>query len=50
MDSATRAALIVAADRFDGTAAYNYVAAEDYPNAPAIADELRYMVANAGKP
>lgn len=37
------AALIDAANKFDGTTAYNWTAADGYSNAFDIASELRYM-------
>lgn len=40
---AWRVALEDAASKFDGTAAYNWTAADGYANAFDIASELRYM-------
>lgn len=42
-DSGQKNALEDAANKFDGTAAYNWTAADGYANAFDIASELRYM-------
>lgn len=47
---AWRAALEDAANKFDGTTAYNPVAADGYSNAFDIASELRYMATETTTP
>ncbi len=42
-ESVRSEALKDAADKFDGTTAYNWTAADGYSNAFDIASELRYM-------
>ena len=42
-EAVRRSALEDAANKFDGTTAYNWTAADGYANAFDIASELRYM-------
>jgi len=45
--AARRDAIEDAANKFDGTTAYNWTAADGYANAFDIASELRYMATEA---
>ena len=47
IDAQISAALEDAANKFDGTTAYNWTAADGYANAFDIASELRYMATEA---